>query len=338
MKLLPAALLACAATFGAPAAAGPPDAESVRKAASAFDEGSRAYRANQYELAASHFEAADAAVPSARALRMAMRARTEAGQPGRASTLAELALLRYPNDADTRALAKNTVKTNASSLHQLRISCGTPCVLALGTRSVPGSAAKRWTVWVPPGESTISASFANGAGSDQQIIDARAGGKNTLSFLPKAAAPSPDGVTDPVYSDPGPAPPPVKPSTPAPGPDSGDDAMWIEHPAVFVVSLLLTAGAGGTLIWSGIDTLQNPGTDAVRDGCAGLGASCPAYQQGLDSQLRTNVLIGVTGGLGLVTGIIGIFVTDWGGDDSTPDTAFVVTPQGASMTYRGVFQ
>ena len=56
----------------AKAQSGAGDADAVRKAASSFDEGGAAYRDGRFELAASHFEAADAAVPSARAVRMSM--------------------------------------------------------------------------------------------------------------------------------------------------------------------------------------------------------------------------------------------------------------------------
>lgn len=347
MKPLAALLIAMAVAFSAPAAADPPDAEAVRKAASAFDDGSRAYRAAKYELAASHFEAADAAVPSAQALRMAIRARTEARQRGRASTLAQLALKRYPNDDKTAGLAKKTVSANRRALHRLEISCTSPCVLALGVRSVPGRPAKKWIIWVPPGDQTIGASFSDGKGSDQQVIAARAGGENKLTFLPKAGAPTPAPTEpkppsepdDEPYADAAPDPAPAPDPVPDPAADAGadDEATWIEHPAVFVVTLLLTAGAGGTLIWSGIDTLNNPGTEAVRESCAGLGTDCPAYQQGLDSQLRTNILIGVTGGLGLITAIFGIFVTDWGGDDAPSDVSWSVGPYGTSLSWRGDF-
>ncbi len=367
MKALCAAILVTAVALSAPATAdpvgeepsrsAPPGAEQVRKAASAFDAGSQAYRAGKYELAASRFEAADAAVASARALRMAIRARTEAGQPGRASTLSELALTRHDHDAKTRALAKKTLQANRSLLHELKITCVSPCVLALGVRSVHGMAAKTWTLWVLPGERTIAASFQRGAGSDQQVIAARAASRNTLTFLPKAtAAPAPDPAARPAPSgqDTGSAPtarPPSQPAEPQQG-QAGANAVvdqesstWAEHPAVFVVALLLTAGAGGTLIWSGVDALQTPGTAKVRDACAGKGRACPEYQQGLQSQLRTNILIGTTGGLGLITGLIGIFVTDWGRDDAaTADSASSVLPVlgvtpggGAFMTWRGAF-
>ncbi len=345
MRVLTAAMLATMTLTSAIAAAeSPPDPEAVKKAAAAFDDGSRAYKAGQFELAASFFEAADAAVPSARALRMAIRARDEAGQPARASTLAELALARYRDDATTASFAHKTVTAHKATLHRLTIQCTSPCVLALGARSVPGQAAKRRVIWVSPGDTSIGASFADGGGADQQVITARAGGANTLTFLPRVGTEPPPPPKPPTQ----PSPSPTEPQSPAPSQpaarppprgDVGEDSdgpSFIEHPAVFVVSLLATAGVGGVLIWSGIDTLANPGVDTVREVCAGQGPACPEYQQGLDSQLRTNILIGATAGLGLLTGILGIFVTDWGSDDAN-QTSVMVSPAGGMLTWQRSF-
>ena len=82
-------------------------------------------------------------------------------------------------------------------------------------------------------------------------------------------------------------------------------------PAVFITLAALTAVSGGVLIWSGIDTINNPGVDAVRNACQNNQPNCQTlYQQGLDAQTRTNVLIGVTGGLGLLT-FVSVFLTQW---------------------------
>src|ERR1700735_3870523 len=80
---------------------GKPDATHLQKAAEAFDAGVTAYKAHDYEGAAAHFEAADAAVASAKALRQAITAGAEAGQGARAATLAALAIVRYPGDDAT---------------------------------------------------------------------------------------------------------------------------------------------------------------------------------------------------------------------------------------------
>ena len=77
-----------------------------------------------------------------------------------------------------------------------------------------------------------------------------------------------------------------------------------------------TVAAGGATAISGFEAQKHPGTAAVRADCVGQGTSCPEYQQGLSAQLRTNVLLGVTGGLGVVTAIVGLFFTQWGSPEA----------------------
>src|SRR5690606_18817230 len=50
---------------------------------------------------------------------------------------------------------------------------------------------------------------------------------------------------------------------------------------VFWVGVATTGILAGVSTWSGIDTLQHPGTDTVVARCVGLGESCPEYQEGL---------------------------------------------------------
>jgi hypothetical protein len=72
------------------------------------------------------------------------------------------------------------------------------------------------------------------------------------------------------------------------------------------VGTVLTAGAGATLIWSGVDTLDGVGpyeADPTPERLA----------DGQSRELRTNVLIGVTGALAITTLVFAI-VTDWDGD------------------------
>src|SRR6185295_5682578 len=81
-----------------------------------------------------------------------------------------------------------------------------------------------------------------------------------------------------------------------------------------------TVAAAGFTAWSGIDAKNNPGVDAVRRDCVGKGESCPTYQQGKDAELRTNVLLGVTGGLALGTAVVGLFFTQWSKPPQRPGT------------------
>jgi len=341
-------LAVCLLTAAADAAAGPPDAAKVRVAADEFDAGSLAYKARDYETAASHFEAADEAVPSPKALRWAIRARSEAGQGSRAATLAARAQARYPNDADTAKLAKDTLEKVGSLVHKVSVSCASPCVLAVGTRGIPGEATTRWIVYLDPGEATVSASFFGGAGGAQQAVKATAGGSSELRFEPAekespgAVAPTPAPAPSPATTSAAETPPSDVVPDVAPKPRSGIS------PAFFVAGLVVTAGLGGVTIWSGIDTKNNPGADVVRDRCAGKTAACPEYAAGRAHQMRTNVLIGATAGAAALTGVVGIFLTDWGGHAAPAPAGAsrerprvsavpVVLERGAGLGARGQF-
>ncbi len=335
-----------------------PEAALVAKAAGAFDQGRSAYLARRFEMAASYFEAADAAVPSPQALRMAIRARAEAGQAARAATLAGGALLRYPAHRETRALADATIEANRTSLHRLEVTCGSPCVVAVGARAVVGKARKRWTIFVDPGSVTVSASFVSKQGADRQAIAARAGGNNALTFLPKR-----DPAVAPVSdrSEPNPetvpaGPVPARPAEaegdggPSDGvPEEGDglggtEPSWIASPGVFIGLAVATAAVGGVTIWSGIDTVNNPGADAVREACVGLGPDCPEYQDGRAKQTRTNILIGASVGVAALTAVLGAFVTDWngeaedgGGDAALLEPGLLLGPQELGLNLGGRF-
>src|SRR5262249_14747537 len=143
-----------------PASAGdPPDAAKVRTAAEHFDAGVGAFTRKDFEGAASHFEAADAAVPSSKTLRQAIRAPVEAGQAPRAATPAALALDRYAADDATAKLARETLDKLGPQLFKVSATCASPCMLAVGTRSIPGEAATKRLVYLDPGPATLSASF-----------------------------------------------------------------------------------------------------------------------------------------------------------------------------------
>jgi hypothetical protein len=86
-------------------------------------------------------------------------------------------------------------------------------------------------------------------------------------------------------------------------------------------------GAVATIV-SGVAAENDPGADAVRRDCVGLGESCPTYQKGRDAQLRTNVILGVTGVLGVATAVVGVFFTHW----SAPPAAARARPQSGAIS------
>jgi len=114
------------------------------------------------------------------------------------------------------------------------------------------------------------------------------------------------------------APPPA-PAPAAPPPESARPAppvATVVHrkplgPVVFAVGTGLTVAGVAATIVSGVLATSDPGTANVKRDCVGLGSSCPEYQRGLAAQLRTNVFLGATGGIGLLTAVVGIFFTQW---------------------------
>jgi hypothetical protein len=99
-------------------------------------------------------------------------------------------------------------------------------------------------------------------------------------------------------------------------------------PLVFWIGAGTTVVLAGVSTWSGIDTLSNPGKDAVVRECVGQGINCPTYQQGLRNQDRTNILWTVTASVGALSGLIGWLWTDWDGDTATSKQQAVLGGQG----------
>lgn len=321
-RFLPCAgLSACLFLATLSAWSAPPDAGKVRVASEEFEAGARAYKQKNFELAASHFEAADGAVPGVKALRLAMKARSEAGHGSRAATHAAQGLARYPDDAELGKLAKEILEKTEPVLHKVSVSCASPCVLAVGTRGIPGEASTRWVVYLDPGSATVSASFTGESKGAQKAIEATAGGSSDVRFEPEDSSAKPP--PKPPIEKPPVTEPPKSPLTPA-TPDTDKTSGSGISPAFFISALVATAAVGGVTIWSGIDTRNNPGPDGVRTACVGQGTSCPEYQDGLAKETRTNALIGATAGAGAIT-ILFAILTDWGGSESvTPP------PEGAA--------
>jgi hypothetical protein len=285
-----------------------PTPARLNVAAEAFDRGRDAYKAGRFSEAAEQFELADANAPNATALELAIKARDKAGDLDRAGTLAVLALERHPGDENLSKVAPDIVNRAVAELFELTVSCADACELADGTLVVHGTAAKQRTLFLAPGEHSIRAGWPNGRTASKSI-EARPGKSETLSFEsaePKAQA----ELAAPVQS------------APVEQPSAGDEvekpAGW--SPVVFWLSAGATLAAGGVTAWSGLDTVNNPGTDRVKKECAAGDENCALYQDGRARQVRTNVLIGVTGGLAVATGLLGALAIDWGGG-SPSDTA-----------------
>lgn len=317
---LAAFLFSVAATSLARAELGAePSPARIRLAAEAFDLGREAYSHENFVEAAEQFERADSQAPSVTAIEYAIRAREKAGQLERAATLAALAADRHPGDANIQAVVSDLLRRAERELFTLKVRCEEPCELALESTIVHGAPSFSRVVFLKAGTVLVQAGFPNGT-SVAQSVSASAGGKGDVSFSVPAAAPA------------APAPGPVAPKAAVPSaPPVPPKALPPERstglsPAVFWVGVGLTVAAAGVSTWSGLDTLNDPGEERIRAECPRGDTSCSLYQLGLEKQRRTNILFGVTGGLGLSTILLGALFTDWKGTDREPPASGASAP------------
>jgi hypothetical protein len=290
-----------------------PSPAQVRVAAEAFDKGREAYKAEEYVEAAEQFEKADSNAPAPAALELAIRARDKAGELDRAATLMALGLKRYPDDANLLKISGDLSKRASATLFELTASCDSPCELTVGGKIVHGAPDTERVLYIQPGKVTVRAGWADNR-SDSKQVEAVAGDKGQADFVAPtshAAESMAKEPVEPVEREPAPVVDPDR--------DAGNKKGW--SPVVFYVGAGLTAVLGGVTIWSGIDTINNPGKDKVAQACdpAARQPNCDdLYNQGRSHQTRTNVLIGATSVVGVATVLIGVLATDWSGGKSAP--------------------
>ena len=262
--------------------------EQIQFAAQEHDLGYRAYVAKSFDEAATHFENAFFAAPNPAELRSAIRARREGGQLARAATLSAIGQRKYASETSLVKLADETIAEARLKVFEVHVISPLECSAAVDDKVVASEKLRDYRFFVDPGKHELVFGWTEGR-TKRVPIDAKAGAGQALTLEPP--------------------PIPVKPPTDESLPPAS--APRPLGPAVFLVGAGLTAAGVGVTIWSGLDTQKNPGTAAVRADCVGQGTSCPQYQQGLDAQRRTNILLAATGGVAAVTVVEGLFFTQW---------------------------
>lgn len=263
-----------------------PTKEQAAIAGKKFREGELFFTKHDYPRAAALFEEAYAIAPHPDALLNAIDARERAGDLLLAARLCERLRKDYPSDKNASEEVAERIARLTPKLGRLELVVhpgvtavkvdGEP-VGAVGVGPTGALPTAIW--WVDPGDHTVAATTTKGP--LQRSVNVVAGAKQNVVLEEQAEVPIE----------------PVKPPPPA------DDEKPL-HPAIFFVGLGLTAAAGGVLAWSGIDTLGAYDDFEAAPTEAGL-------DDGRNRQLRTNVLIGVTAGLGVATAAVGIFATEW---------------------------
>lgn len=306
-----------------------PDQERREAAAAAYDRGTKAYIARDFELAARFYETAFRLAPAAPALIQAVRAHQQAGNDRRAGTVA-LALQEEYGVEQMAEHTKQALEQARKKYFRLDVVCEN-CQL-----EVEGSREAFLSVFLEPDEEhSVTAVFE--AGKRTKQVEGAAGAQKVLTFMAPGQDEEPEepvAVTGPVNA--------ADTRDTQDADDSADDSSSSEgwSPAIFWTGVGLTAVAAGVTVWSGLDT-QSAADDYKKN----------PTQEGLDDgqslEMRTNVLIGVTAALAVGTGIVGIFLTDWGGSEKQPNQsaraqprfnmAATVVPGGAMATVRGQF-
>jgi hypothetical protein len=290
-----------------------PTPEQIQAAAEAFDRGRDAYKDGRFAEAAEQFERADSNAPSATALELAIKARDKAGDLDRAATLALLAVELYASDVQSEEsglgkVAPALLERARQELYELDVQCSEPCQLVDGKKLVHGEPVLQRAIFLAPGQHDLIAGFGGGR-TQSKSVTATSGASGELTFEAPpvvAAAAEPEPVAEPNPEDAAPA-------------ETEGTGGW--SPTVFFVGVGLTVASGGVTVWSGIDTKNNPGPERVKNECAAGDTECSLYKEGRSKQARTNVLIGVTSGLALATGLMGAFAIDWGHGGSPNDTS-----------------
>ena len=288
-------------------------------AAAAYDQGTRAFAARDFNAAAEFFETANRSVPSAQAMIQAIRAHRGAeasAHDARAATLALELLSTYPSETRVTGYAYRVIDDLSARLARVQVRCQ-GCDLSVDEQSAPHSA------FFPPGTHVVVASW--GTRVVRREITLSPGQTLPLEFEPPLTP-----LVAPVV-EPRPATPVAESASPltlAPTRevDMPPRARGLS-PSVFAVSLVFTAGVGGALAWSAIDTLRGR-DEYVAD------PTQERLDDGRGRELRTNILAGATAAMALTTILVAGF-TRWRSAPARPVAA--LSAQGGLLGLEGAF-
>lgn len=288
----------------------------VSAAARTFADGQAAQLEGNYERAAQSYELAFSIAPSKEALRSAVRARQQANQLPRAATLAAVLLEKYPDDAESARLANEVIGEARGKLARIAVACTPACTVAIGGRAISLNAAASHVVFAVPGRHGLEVTFDGDRALNRDVI-VKAGDDITLPFEAPPAAAHPPAKHAPA-AEPGDA-----------GVAAHDEARPRPlSPTYVLIGGGLTAALAGVTVWSGLDTVH------AHDAYA-KAPTADGWSSGRSKQLRTNILIGSTAAVGVATGLIALFWTQWGGQEA--HVALAPSTSGATLSYGGKF-
>jgi hypothetical protein len=279
-------LLVCSLLLASPAFADPTAADRAA-AGSDVQKGTAAMTAKRFRAAAELFESAFKRVPEPKTLFSAATAWQKNGDSARAANAYARYLKEAPEKAPAREKAKKELDALSAKLGQLAIKAEGASQVSVDNEPLELPLAP--IVYVNTGAHELEAKF--GDKTVTQPTTATAGAvANVLLVVP----PEPK-VAPPVVAAPAPVakPPPEERRKPLP-------------PLVVYIGAGAAVLVGGLTVISALDVSSQKDTfDAQR--------TQENLDAGRDKQLRTNILLAVTGGIVVFTGVAAILLVDWKG-------------------------
>jgi hypothetical protein len=315
-------------------AGGTATAEDRKQAAKDFAEGDRAFKDGDFRHAAESYERAYKRVPHYSALWNAARSWDHAGEPARAANLYSRYLREAPPRARDRNSAQRLLHALSNRLARLEIHATDVTDVRVDDSPVDAS-----SVYVTPGAHVVEGKASDGT-VVRQSSDVQAGDVMSVALVPSAAgsaassaAPSPAPASAASGASPAGTSPATTDEAQSAQPHGSSSRRW--SPVFVYFGGAVTLALGGITIWSGLDTLQQKDTFDKNPTQANL-------DSGKTKELRTNVLIGATAAVGVVTVVTALFLIDWKGDhnsENKPDASPSVQLGAGlgSLVVRGEF-
>jgi len=285
--LCSAALLSTLVLFTLPAAADPSAADKTAAAAD-VQKANAAAKDKRFRAAAELYESAYRKAPDPKTLFSAASAWQKNGDSTKAANAYARFLKDAPEKAPSRDKARKELDALAPKLGQLIIKADGASSAAVDGEAVDLPPPP--VLYVNPGAHELVARFGDKSATEKTNAPAGAITNVTLAAPVEVKAPaSPQAVAR------------IEP----PPPPAEDKRKPLPPLAVYV-------GAGATVIAGGLTALSALDTSSQKDTFDGE-RSQANLDAGKSKQLRTNVLLAVTGGVAVVTGVFAIFLVDWKG-------------------------
>ncbi|MCG8556803.1 MAG: hypothetical protein MJD61_16185 [Proteobacteria bacterium] len=298
------------------AQAAEPSVQQRSAAAEAYDRGTAAYLATDYERAAQWFETAHRIAPAAPALLQAIRANDRAGSKLRAATLSLRLLADYSSDEAAAKYGIQVLQEARTKYLRVDVRCQ-DCSIA-----VNGAPQQYPSFFLEPDQAhTVVADFESGEVSEE--VSGAAGKSITLQFeaprvsgealreLPRQSV----SRTDTLLR--------------GEGDERADDGRngGGLPPSLTFTAIGLTAVVAGLTVWSRLDSLAGVDAYEVQASKCQQAAYDPAHpdcidatqrlNEGRGTEVRTSILLGASAALSAGSLILALFLTDWsGGRDS----------------------